>query len=316
MTHNRTASPLARRRGDAPAARARRREHPRQDRAARAGGLLERYTDCHGHIREVLTRAGAGGTVLVVDRDARTRGDRRLVAHLGADEPAGNAALTCRLYIDDARRERFRCRRMTPRDARVAPFADAAADIRSVSDCDAEPTDRQGNIYRLEAVDTGMSIPELHWRRRRSEPAASGQARIVSVREAVARLESYDPVRALTQHALARHRGDPRISTTVLRTELGRVLNSPIVLNRRLREVVLERVEREQLSMSGIAIRCGRIKRDRHGKESGETSWLARRLGLLPEAGQSTPTPWVHSDVLALIARNGLGVSPREVEVG
>jgi len=27
------------------------------------------------------------------------------------------------------------------------------------------------------------------------------------------------------------------------------------------------------------------------------------------------PTPWVHSDVLALIARRGLGLSPREVEV-
>ena len=25
-----------------------------------------------------------------MDRDARTRGDRRLVAHLGADEPSGN----------------------------------------------------------------------------------------------------------------------------------------------------------------------------------------------------------------------------------
>jgi hypothetical protein len=26
-------------------------------------------------------------------------------------------------------------------------------------------------------------------------------------------------------------------------------------------------------------------------------------------------TPWVHTDVLALIARNGLGLSPYEVEV-
>jgi hypothetical protein len=67
--------------------------------------------------------------------------------------------------------------------------------------------------------------------------------------------------------------------------------------------------------MSTIAIRCGRVKRDRRGNESGETSWLARRLGLLPEAGQVMPTPWIHSDVLALIARRGLGVSPREVEL-
>jgi len=67
--------------------------------------------------------------------------------------------------------------------------------------------------------------------------------------------------------------------------------------------------------MSEIAIRCGRVKRDRQGNESGETSWLARRLGLLPEGGQRIPTPWVHSDVLGLIARRGLGLSPREVEL-
>ncbi len=67
--------------------------------------------------------------------------------------------------------------------------------------------------------------------------------------------------------------------------------------------------------MSEIAIRCGRVKRDSRGNESGETSWLARRLGLLPEGGHSTPTPWIHSDVLGLIARQGLGVSPREVEL-
>jgi hypothetical protein len=66
--------------------------------------------------------------------------------------------------------------------------------------------------------------------------------------------------------------------------------------------------------MSEIAMRCGRIKRDATGNESGETSWLARRLGLLPEGGRRHLTPWIHSDVLALIARDGLGLSPREVE--
>ena len=78
---------------------------------------------------------------------------------------------------------------------------------------------------------------------------------------------------------------------------------------------VQKTVERQQLSMSEIALRCGRVKRDRKGNESGETSWLARRVGLLPEGGRDTPTPWIHSDVLALIARHGLGVSPREVEL-
>ncbi len=61
-------------------------------------------------------------------------------------------------------------------------------------------------------------------------------------------------------------------------------------------------------------MRCGRLKHDAAGNCSGETSWLARRLGMMPEGGREQPTPWVHSDVLALIARDGLGLSPREVE--
>jgi hypothetical protein len=105
------------------------------------------------------------------------------------------------------------------------------------------------------------------------------------------------------------------VSVCRLAGELERLARSPIVLNRALREAVQRALARGELSMSEIAIRCGRVKRDRKGNESGETSWLARRLGLLPEAGRDTPTPWVHSDVLALIARRGLGVSPREVEL-
>jgi hypothetical protein len=179
---------------------------------------------------------------------------------------------------------------------------------------EAQTVDRLGCCYRLERLLTGMSIPELRWRRHSSEPGARC-ARIVSVRDAIARLESYEPVRTLTRRALARHHGDGEVSSTVLRVELRRLQLSPIVLNRRLREVVLETADREGLSMSEIAIRCGRIKRDRCGNESGETSWLARRLGVLPEGGRSSPTPWIHSDVLALIARRGLGISPREVEL-
>ena len=67
--------------------------------------------------------------------------------------------------------------------------------------------------------------------------------------------------------------------------------------------------------MSVIALRCGRIKRDPNGRESGETSWLARRIGVAPEAGAPRPTPWIHTDVLALIARDGLGIAPAEAEL-
>jgi hypothetical protein len=275
--------------------------------------VLGRYVDRYGRDREVITRQGSAGSVLVVDRDAVTRGDRRLVAHLAADEPAENAALICAHYLRDAPADRCRCRRLTAEDARSAPFDDHG-DARPHSESQAEPVDPHGCSYRLELLQSGMSIPELRWCRRASRPG-NGRCEPVSMRDAVASLESYEPIRALTLSALARHGGDAAVSTTVLRMELKRVLESPIVLNRRLREVVLATAERQQLSMSEIASRCGRVKRDCKGNESGETSWLARRLGLLPEAGRGAPTPWIHSDVLALIARRGLGIGPREVEL-
>jgi len=278
--------------------------------------LLGRYTDRQGRAREVIARPGAAGSVLVVDRDCTTHGDRRLVAHLAADEPAENAALVCSRYLEDAAATRCLCRLLTAEDARSAPFvAQQEAEVNAEpAPRDAQPVDRLGCRYRLELVQTGMSIPELRWCRRRPGRAPA-DCEPVSVREAVAALESYEPVCALTIRALALHGGAGEVSTTVLRAELARVQESPIVLNRRLREVVLATIERQELSMSEIAIRCGRVKRDRRGNESGETSWLARRLGLLPEGGRSTPTPWIHSDVLGLIARCGLGVSPREVEL-
>jgi hypothetical protein len=87
------------------------------------------------------------------------------------------------------------------------------------------------------------------------------------------------------------------------------------VLNRGLREAVQRALASGELSMSEIAMRCGRMKRHSAGKVTGETSWLARRIGALPEGGAARPTPWVHSDVLALISRDGLAVSPNEVEL-
>ncbi len=306
--HHRAAGP------DIVGAARRRSTHVRRDRAAREHRLLGRYTDRHGHAREVIASHGAAGSTLVVDRHRATHGDPRLVAHLAADEPAENAALVCALYLEDAVAGGS-CRPLAAEDATSAPLddeteLDAHAEL---AHGDRHPVDRWACSYRLEPVDGGLSIPELRWRRYSGEPALAGE--LVSVREAVAALESYEPVCTLTRHALALHGSCGEVSTAVLRAELARVRESPIVLNRRLREVVLAAVGRHALSMSEIAIRCERVKCDRRGNESGETSWLARRLGLAPEGGHSTPTPWIHSDVLALIARRGLGVSPREVEL-
>jgi hypothetical protein len=270
------------------------------------------YVDPSGHRREVVTGAASGGSVLVVDRALGTEADRRLLAHLAADEPPENATLICADFLHAARGESRRCRALADDDLQLAPFVEASC-ARLETAVVPEVRDHAGRCYAILRLPGRMSIPELRWCWRET-PVSRPPGNVVSLREAVARIESYEPLCSLTEHALGRHKEDCEISSTVLRAELCRVRESPIVLNRRLREVVLARIAACGPSMSEIAIRCGRVKRDPRGNESGETSWLARRLGLLAEGGQSAPTPWIHSDVLALIARRGLGLSPREVE--
>ena len=46
--------------------------------------------------------------MLVIDQDAQTLTDRRLVAHLAADEPAVNARVVAELYLADRRRRSAR----------------------------------------------------------------------------------------------------------------------------------------------------------------------------------------------------------------
>jgi hypothetical protein len=237
-----------------------------------------------------------------------------MVAHLAPDEPLENAALVCEDYLrNPAGRS---CRRVTPEDLEIVPFADtdpiepqAEATLSATA-----LTDSHGRTYCLELHPTGMSIPELRWSRR-SPTAEPTSSQPISMRETIASLENYEPARTLTRKALALHRDDPAVSIAVLRAENARMEVSKIVLNRGLRAAVQHEVARGQVSMSEIAMRCGRIKHDKRGHQSGETSWLARRIGQLAEGGQDGPTPWVHTDVLALIVRDGLGATPREIEV-
>jgi hypothetical protein len=280
---------------------------------------LTRYTDRDGFLREVICCLGAGGSKLVIDRLAGTRADQRLIAHLAADEPAQNANIVTSLYL--AHEQNRRCRRLTREDLETDLFTADETQLVSGSK-DVPPTDsvplldRHGYIYRLQAASTDMSIPELRWHRC-PQHDQDGRVETVSVREAVGSLESYEPVRGITSQALATHTCEEAgISVAVLRAELARVDRSPIVLNRGLREAVLTAVKERGLSMSEIAMRCGRLKRDTRGNVSGETSWLARRIGRLPEGGESTPTPWIYSETLALISRQGLRITPREVELG
>jgi hypothetical protein len=260
--------------------------------------------------REIVLLPGARGSRLVVDRLADGSGDARLVAHLTADEPDLNAVVVTDIYLADPARA---ARRVTAEDFVRLPLAHP-------SDEPAHPDrvlfDPHGIPFRLAPVRSdAANVPELRWLRQ--PPAGSdGPAQCVSARRVVGALEDYQPVRSLTAAAIARHRHDPALSVATLGLELRRLGASPIVLNRRLREAVIDASIRRGLSFSAIALACGRTKYDRRGRRSGETSWLARRIGLLGDDAVRRPSPWVHSDVLGLIARDGLGLAPHEVELG
>jgi hypothetical protein len=284
----------------------------------RVGASFGRYTDPAGRERELVPRSGAGGSMLVIDRLVGTLADDRLVAHLWPDEPPENAGIVGSLYLADVHGRR--CRRLTPEDLETAPFVTgeahaASAPERLMRASGRKLIDERGCVYRLQPAQSGMSIPELRWYRH--PPCGEhGCANVVTVRQAIGSLESYEPVRTITAEALTMYRLDPGVSVSALDPELDRVYASHVVLNRGLRNAVLAALEEGGLTMSEIAIRCGRFKRDATSADRGETSWLGRRIGILRESGKSASTPWVCSDVLALIAREGLGLSPREVELG
>jgi len=260
--------------------------------------------------RELVSLQRPDGSTLVIDYQLGTLCDGRLIAHLAPDEPPENAHIVCELYLAD--NTKGRCRAVTPEDFDLArhatpppPGADAPTAVDSLKDA-------EGHVYRIRQLPTRGTMPELRWTRSR-DPGREFGFDPVSFRDVVAAVEAYEPARTLTTQALTRCAKN--LSTRRLREEYERLADSPIVLNRGLREAVLRQLRNGDLSMSEIALRCGRVKRDTRGNASGETSWLARRIGQMPEGGEQKPGPWIHSDVLARIARDGLGVCPREVEL-
>jgi hypothetical protein len=289
--------------------------------------MLAAYTTSEGSSRKVCIAPAADGCLLVIDhrvvfghdplhlRDALDAKliDARLIARLAPDEPRVNADIACEQFLANPRR----CRLITHADLESKPDPIDAATLERV-DPDATLAGRGGMRYRLSICSSSPDGPrspaEVRWVS--EQPGLASDPSPVSTRHVVGSLEDYEPARTLALAAIARHRGDRAVTVTTLGAELRRLGSTPIVLNRLLREAVLESVSTRGLSMSAIALRCGRVKRDRRGNVSGETSWLTRRIGLAPEGGSSNPTPWVHSDVLALIARRGLGIEPHEVELG
>jgi hypothetical protein len=291
------------------------RSRQRDSAKTRRNGPLGTYTDEASTARELVCVAGAAGTRLVIDQPVGGIRSRRVLAHLAADEPAENAAHVARAYLAAPRV----CRSLTPADLHLA-FGEGASSTDdsngraslAETSLPRELVDRHGALYRLAPVRTQPGIAQLRWTRRQ----ADGEARqVLSVRAVVGALESYEPVLGLTRAAVAHGKHDDTVSVAVLDAEYERTTTSVIVLNRGLREEVADSIARGEVTASEIAIRCGRVRRGPRGAVSGETSWLMRRIGQVAEAGHSEPTPWIHSDVLALIAREGLSVNPNEVEL-
>ena len=256
----------------------------------RAGDLL----------REVVAVAGAGGTTVVVDRLVGG-GDERLVGHLAADEPAANAVVLARAYLADP--TRGRARHLRPADLFAVP-PEAATPAGRVAQSWQRLLEAGGGRFGI-----GLSGREVRW-----VASRRGTLRVVSLRTVVGALERYEPALAITRAALRDLEATQGRCCERLAGELWRLERSPYVLNRRLREAVLQAVASGDLSFSEIALRCGRAKRDSEGAICGETTWLARRIGLAGEYASVAPSPWIHHRVLALIARFGLGVDPHQVE--
>lgn len=267
------------------------------------------------HERDVVRIQRPDGSALVVDYELGTLADGRLVARLAPDEPPENAQIVCDLYLaDDARRGR--CRTVTREDfdaTRHVTPPPGSAHVQNAASC---LQDAAGHVYRIcELPLAGAPLRdgrrEVRWTRS-VLPRRDDGCEAVTLRDVVAGLEAYEPARTLTHHALA-HSADC-VSTRRLREETDRLADSAIVLNRGLREAVQREVRLGVVTMSEIALRCDREKHESTGS-AGDTSWLARRIGQMPEGGAEHPCPWIHIDVLALIARDGLGISPLEVEL-
>jgi hypothetical protein len=89
--------------------------------------------------REIVSVPAAGGSTLVIDRDAITHLDERLVAHLASDEPPVNTGLICAMYLVDE--EGRYCGRVTAQDRERIPPAVRASSFARTDTTALDPED-------------------------------------------------------------------------------------------------------------------------------------------------------------------------------
>ncbi len=90
-------------------------------RAREESTRLGSYIGPDWRVREIVSVPAAGGSTLVIDSDAITGLDKRLVAHLSSDEPPVNMRLICAMYLADE--EGRYCARVTAQDRERIPPA-------------------------------------------------------------------------------------------------------------------------------------------------------------------------------------------------
>lgn len=276
---------------------------PARDRAVRKLGS---YMDDAGFSHTIIAAAANHGRLLVDRRDGPD-GDMLLVAHIAEGEAAelsiDNERLIAELYLADP--SRGHCRLVCPEDLHGEPLAREAAEIDPSQVICAGQTHYR--IAKLVRNPGERPRRELRWTRCTPDGRPTS---VVTLREVIGALEDYEPASLMTLAVITRCRSATKpIATGALAHELRHVEASPIVLNRRVREAALSFVGSGLTTWSDIARRCGRRRPD----GSGETSWVKRRLGVMPDGGQDHPTQWAHQAVLASIARDGLGIDPHLV---
>ncbi len=268
-------------------------------------------TDDPPRERRIGAVAIPDGSVLVLDYEMPSCADPRVLARIAPEEPPGNAQLVADLYLADTRRGRSRP--LTLADLEGS----APASRPSQRDAHVElPTPRSRQIWVVSSIrantDAG-EFPQLRWMELAETPGESFGP--VTLREVIGALERYEPAIAMTRSAIDAQPPGGAVSTATLRAELHRMQ-----AQRDRAEPWTARSGRPRAGLRDVAQRDRACAAGARNATAAETS-AARRAGspgasaVCPESGKPTPTPWVHTSTLALIAREGLRVSPREVEL-
>ena len=266
----------------------------------------DRYLADDG-LRELVLLDGADGSRLLVDRRETDGTDARLLAHLASDEPDANARLVCSEFLADASRG---ARRLRATDFGAQPEGDGPGPQPSCVSPGGPHRRRRPALFpalerNARRAALAPRVPPPGWRA--ALPQRARRRRGARGLRAGLRADS-------------RRRGavssrPPGFGLDARRSSCGASSRVRSCSTGGCARLCSTRCSEHGTSFSAIAMACGRIKHDRRGNGSGETSWLARRVGLLPSTPGARPNPWVHSDTLALIARDGLGIAPREVEL-